>query len=109
MKVIAMSARPRIKHLRFALWAAALALTSLAAGGNGALAQAQEEDDLENHPLNADKRLLNSILGIVGLSSSAPEITYRERSPLVVPQGRDLPPPGKLVKSPDWPVDPEVK
>jgi hypothetical protein len=110
MKVIAMSATPRIKRLRFALWAAALALTSMAAGGNGAWAQAaQEEDDLENHVLNADKRLFNSILGIVGLGSSAPEITYRERSPLVVPQGRDLPPPGKLVKSPDWPVDPEVK
>src|SRR6185436_2967724 len=39
----------------------------------------------------------------------APDITYRERSPLVVPPGRDLPPPGKAAKTADWPVDPEVK
>lgn len=110
-----MSATPRIKPIRYTLWAAALVLTSLAAGGNGAWAQtraqpqAQEEEDLENHPLNADKRLFNSLLGIVGLGSSGPEITYRERSPLVVPQGRDLPPPGKAAKTGDWPVDPEVK
>jgi len=105
-----MSATPRMKHLRCALAAAAFAFASVVAAGNGAWAQAvQEDDDLENHILNADKRFFNSILGIVGLGSSGPDITYRERSPLVVPQGRDLPPPGKLVKSPDWPVDPEVK
>jgi hypothetical protein len=72
--------------------------------------KAEDDDDIEDHILNADKRLLNSILGPLGLgSSSGPAIEYRERSPLVVPKGRDLPPPGKAARSGDWPIEPEVK
>src|SRR5918999_467012 len=106
-----LSAMPWIKPVRNAVWAAALALAAITVAGNSAWAQAaaEEEDDIENHLLNADKRLLNAILGPLGLSSSAPEIDYRERSPLVVPQGRDLPPPGKAARNGDWPIDPEVK
>jgi hypothetical protein len=112
--MIAMSAAPWIKHVRHAVWAAALAVGTIGATGN-AWAQAQsqqtqEEDDLEDSILNADKKLLNTILKPLGLGgNSAPAIEYRERSPLVVPKGRDLPPPGKAVKGPDWPVEPEIK
>jgi hypothetical protein len=105
-----MSVAPCIKHLRHVVCAATLALA--VAGGAGhawAQAAAEEEDDIENHILNADKRLFNSLMGSLGLASTAPTITYRERPPLVVPQSRDLPPPGKAVKGPDWPVDPEIK
>jgi hypothetical protein len=107
-----MSAMPWIKPVRNALWAAALALAAMSVAGNSAWAQAaaEEDDEIENHVLNADKRLLNMILAPLGLgSAAAPEISYRERSPLVVPQGRDLPPPGKVAKTGEWPIEPEVK
>jgi hypothetical protein len=40
------------------------------------------------------------------------EIDYRERPPLVLPNGRNLPPPEKVdaaVTNPAWPKDPDVK
>jgi len=39
------------------------------------------------------------------------EIHYRERAPLVLPNGRDLPPPEKTeaIANPAWPKDPDVK
>jgi len=110
-----MSAMPWIKPVRNALSAAALALAAMSVAGNSAWAQAAaataaEEDEIENHLLNTDKRMLNMILAPLGLgSAAAPEINYRERSPLVVPQGRDLPPPGKAAKTGEWPIEPEVK
>ena len=106
-----MSVMPWIKPVRNAAWAAALSL-AICAAGNSAWAQAaaEDEDDIEDHVLNTDKRLLNAILAPLGLGSgAAPEIVYRERSPLVVPQGRDLPPPGKAAKAGEWPIEPEVK
>lgn len=113
---------PRMKHVRHAVWATTLAIAATGLSAS-AWAQAQtqprtqaqtpaqqEEDDVEDHILNADKRLLNAILSPLGLGSdNGPAINYRERSPLVVPQGRDLPVPGKAVKTGDWPVEPEVK
>jgi hypothetical protein len=83
----------------------------MSVAGNPAWAQAvAEDDDIEDHVLNADKRMLNTILAPLGLgSAAAPEIVYRERSPLVVPQGRDLPAPGKAAKTGEWPIEPEVK
>ena len=106
-----MSAMPWIKPVRNALWAAALALAAMSVAANSAWAQAAAvEDDEEDHLLNTDKRLLNVILAPLGLgSASAPGIIYRERSPLVVPQGRELPPPGKAAKNAEWPIEPEVK
>jgi hypothetical protein len=106
-----MSAAPWVKLVRNAVWAA-LALATIGFAGNAAWAQAAapEEDDIEDHILNTDKKMLNAILAPFGLgSAAAPEITYRERSPLVVPRGRDLPPPGKAAKNGDWPIEPEVK
>jgi hypothetical protein len=106
-----MSAAPWNKPVRHAICAAALALAVIGVAGNAAWAQAatDDDDDIDEHVLNADKRMFNAILGTIGLGSSGPEINYRERSPLVVPQGRDLPPPGKAAKTGDWPVEPEVK
>jgi hypothetical protein len=111
-----MSSAPWTKPLRHAVWAAALAVAVAGIAGNAwaqqspAPAQAQDDDDIEDHVLNADKRLLNSILGPLGLAAPpGAGIEYRERSPLVVPRGRDLPAPGKAVKGGDWPLEPEVK
>lgn len=107
-----MSAAPWIKSVRRVIHAATLALAASGIAGNAwAQAAVNEPDDIEDHILNSDKRMLNSILGPLGLGAApVPEITYRERSPLVVPAGRDLPPPGaKPAKSADWPLEPEVK
>jgi hypothetical protein len=54
---------------------------------------------------------LDSFMGILGMSRKADApINYRERSPLVLPQGDNLPPPESAkVTNPNWPVDPEVK
>lgn len=105
-----MSNAPWIKPLRHAFCAALLAGAAIGVAGTAARAQsADDDDDVNNHILNTDKRMLDSVLGSFGLGSTAPNINYRERSPLVVPPTRELPPPGKVVKGPDWPVEPEVK
>jgi hypothetical protein len=57
--------------------------------------------------------LTRNILGIFGLTApDRPTIEYRERAPLVVPPGRDLPPPVSpeaLAANPQWPEDPSVR
>jgi len=109
-----MSAAPWVKPMRHAICAATLALAVMSPAGHAwaqaAAAASTEDEDIEDHILNADKRLLDAILKPFGLgSSSGPDIIYRERSPLVVPQTRDLPPPGKTARTGEWPVDPAVK
>jgi hypothetical protein len=97
--------------MRHAICAATLALAVVGPAGHAwaQAAAATPDEDLDDHILNADKRLLDAILKPFGLgSSSGADINYRERSPLVVPQNRDLPPPGKAARSADWPVDPVV-
>ena len=96
-----MSAAPWVKPMRHAICAATLALAVIGPAGHAwaqaAAAATTQDEDLDDHVLNADKRLLDAILKPFGLgSSSGPDIIYRERSPLVVPQTRDLPPPGKV-------------
>lgn len=109
-----MSSAPWIKPLRRAVWAATLSVAVIGLSGSAwaqTKPQAQPDDeDIEDHVLNSDKRIWNSILQPLGLAApSGPGIEYRERSPLVVPQGRNLPPPGKSVKNGDWPLEPEIK
>src|SRR5262249_47175005 len=100
---------PWIKPVRHAVCAAALGLALAGATGPAAWAQQPSDEELDNHVLNTDKRILDGLLGAIGITSSAPDINYRERSPLVVPQTKDLPPPGKAAKNADWPVDADVK
>lgn len=51
----------------------------------------------------------DTILQVIGLSGGA-NINYSERSPLVVPPTKDLPPPAANAAPavPDWPKDPDV-
>ncbi len=51
----------------------------------------------------------DTILQVIGLSGGA-NINYSERSPLVVPPTKDLPPPSADAAPPvpDWPKDPDV-
>ncbi|HVX92400.1 MAG TPA: hypothetical protein VG985_04175 [Xanthobacteraceae bacterium] len=82
----------------------------LLVAGNVGSALAGDDDQEDELP---DVKLLRGLLHGLGLKgpNDGPNIDYRERSPLVVPPTRDLPPPETdvTVKDPDWPVDPDVK
>ena len=72
---------------------------------SGTSLRAQEE--------RADRKFIDTILGGIGFVRDKPVIDYRERSPLVVPPSRNLPPPQTdamtAVKNPAWPVDQDAK
>lgn len=62
-------------------------------------------------PARADG-ILNSFSNLLGLGDDdEPEITYRERAPLVVPPKMELRPPeqSKVEANPAWPKDPDVE
>jgi hypothetical protein len=84
---------------------------TLAALVMGAPVQAQEDDSVENSTIkDMEQRVWGTIVRGLGLRDpSAPEISYRERSPLVVPPNRELPAPQARPKPRDaaWPNDPD--
>lgn len=72
------------------------------------LATARAEEDV---PM--DKKILRNVLEGLGLKrDGAAGINYQERAPLVIPPGRDLPPPEKgdaaIANNPAWPKDPDI-
>lgn len=60
-----------------------------------------------------DSKFLQSLLKGIGLQKDgdSSDINYRERSPLVIPPNRALPPPESpaVESNPSWPIDPEIK
>jgi len=64
----------------------------------------------DNVPL--DTKILRGILEGLGLKRDGEAINYQERAPLVIPPGRDLPPPEKsdtvVANNPAWPKDPDA-
>ena len=75
-------------------------------------AQAQDDEDDKKSWWNLDKKLLGDFMRGLGLrNGSEPQIEYRERSPLVIPPSRNLPPPEQAGagRTAAWPVDPDVK
>jgi hypothetical protein len=78
------------KHLRPAAWLAVALVTVVTFVPGGARAAGDENaEDSEESPVVRD---LMQSLGL----RNAPSIEYRERSPLVVPPRRDLPPPQSM-------------
>jgi hypothetical protein len=79
------------------------------AGTVGAAVAGDDDDDD-----TADTKFFKGILTGLGLKSNDdPGIDYHERSPLVVPPTRDLPPPETtgstgVTKIPEWPKDADV-
>jgi hypothetical protein len=71
---------------------------------------ARAADGEETVPL--DTRILRGLMEQLGLQRDGNGINYEERAPLVIPPGRDLPPPERsgaaLAHNPAWPVDPDV-
>ena len=71
--------------------AGAVALAALVVG---TAAGAQDDSVEQNSIWNLEQRVWDGIVRGLGLRDpNAPAIDYRERSPLVVPPSRDLPPP----------------
>ncbi|HZP77313.1 MAG TPA: hypothetical protein VFB45_14315 [Pseudolabrys sp.] len=102
--------RSRAKFRLHVLLAAAVAL-SFAIATPLYAADADKSDDDQNSGF--DHEIFKSVLKNLGLYNEGNEINYRERSPLVVPPSRNLPPPvtgdAAIDKNPAWPIDPEVK
>jgi hypothetical protein len=86
----------------------ALAAAFLAAS-SAAPARAEEAQSEDDGGDWIDTQIFRGILNGLGLKKSAePGISYHERSPLVVPPTRDLPPPTKSTAAapdPAWPKD----
>jgi len=73
---------------------------------------ARAQDDDKDSIWNLDKRIFDSVAKGIGLQrGDSVGLDYRERSPLVVPPTRDLPPPEKqgANRNAAWPVDPDAK
>jgi hypothetical protein len=86
----------------------AVALAALVAA---APAGAQDDSVEPSSIWNLEQRVWGGIVRGLGLKDpNAPAIEYRERSPLVVPPTRDLPPPQAKAtpKGGAWPNDPDV-
>ncbi len=70
-------------------------------------ARAADDDDEA-----IDQRFIRGVLEGLGLERDQKQIDYHERSPLVVPATRDLPPPEQgetnVSSNPAWPKDPDV-
>jgi hypothetical protein len=73
-----------------------------------ASAQQAQDDDEDTF----EQKIIKNILGGMGVNVGQPGIDYRERSPLVIPPTRDLPPPqaaGTAARNPAWPREPDRK
>jgi hypothetical protein len=71
-----------------------------------ATASAEDDDD------TFEQKIIKNILGGMGVDVGRPGIDYRERSPLVIPPTRDLPPPQAAdvsARNPAWPREPDKK
>jgi hypothetical protein len=89
-------------HVRLAL---GLAISALVVCANTPAALAGDDD--------SDDSFLTKFMHTLGLKKAGDVeygIDYNERSPLVVPPTRDLPPPVASVDkpAPDWPKDPDI-
>jgi hypothetical protein len=78
------------------------------------VARAQDDDDGPDKSSwwNFDKNLLNGMMRGLGLKNgNEASIDYRERSPLVIPPNRSLPPPEQAGagRTAAWPDDPDLK
>jgi len=95
------------KFLNIACAALAGLTLAIAVASTPALAADDEEDDDWY-----DVKIMRKVLNGLGLKRDGAAIDFRERSPLVVPPSRDLPPPdnGTAVQNnPAWPKDPDVQ
>ena len=87
------------------------AFTLAAVIGASGSARAQDDSTEGSSIWNLEQRVWGGIVRGLGLKDpNSPTIDYRERSPLVVPPSRDLPPPQAraIPRDPSWPADPDA-
>jgi len=98
------------KNRNFMRAALACGLGAVLIVGGVATALAGDDEEEDNLP---DVQMMRSILKGFGLKRGDEAIEYRERSPLVVPPTRDLPPPESEIsmksRNAAWPVDADEK
>jgi hypothetical protein len=78
----------------------------------GAPGSTRAEDDDPDSIWNLDRRMFKGLMNGLGLrDGNESSIDYRERSPLVVPPSRNLPPPQNTAaaRNPAWPKDPDIQ
>jgi len=103
-----MAASRAMKPFVRAVFSGAVVMAILAAGAE----RARAADDEDNSPSiwNLDTRIWSGLMSAMGMRNGEVGVDYRERSPLVVPTTKTLPPPQSASpKSTAWPLDPEVK
>lgn len=88
--------------------AGTVALAVLAVCTATAAARAGDGDD--DGTMSTNTPFYDKVLQVIGVGSGS-NIDYGERSPLVVPPTRDLPPPvaDRAPSMPDWPKDPDLQ
>jgi hypothetical protein len=106
-RMTAMHAKPNNRRRWRAALASVIGVMLVVTVSGPALAGDDEDNDWY------DVKILRGFLRGMGLKNGSEEaINYRERSPLVVPPSRDLPPPESdttAERNPAWPADPDVK
>jgi hypothetical protein len=98
----------RMNMMRMTTIFAAGAAFGLALSAVALVRPAQAADD----EVTVDQRFMRGIMEGLGLKRDGEEmINYRERSPLVIPPSRALPPPERsdaaIANNPAWPKDPD--
>jgi hypothetical protein len=87
-------------------------LTACACGALLALPVAASAQQAQDDEDTFEQKIIKNILGGMGVDVGRPGIDYRERSPLVIPPTRDLPPPqaaGTATSNPAWPREVDRK
>jgi hypothetical protein len=80
-----------------------LAITLVFAAGVAAFAEDEEDED------TVEQKIIKNIMKGMGADVDKDRIDFRERSPLVIPPTRELPPPQEAgqITNPAWPKDPD--
>jgi hypothetical protein len=102
-----MKRRMRAAHLKFVHLALGAAVVALVACAHVSAARAGDDGDMASKESFSDK--FWKTLGVKNPADTEYEINYGERSPLVVPPSRNLPPPmTNTATAPNWPKDPDA-
>jgi hypothetical protein len=97
--------RNRIRPVSRAVLGGLLGITLVFAAGAAAFAGDDEDED------TIEQKVIKNIMKGLGADVDKDRIDYRERSPLVIPPTRDLPPPQEAtqISNPAWPKDPDKR
>jgi len=97
--------RNRIRPVTRAVLGGLLGITLVFAAGAAAFAGDDEDED------TIEQKIIKNIMKGMGADVDKDRIDFRERSPLVIPPTRDLPPPQEAtqINNPAWPNDPDKR